>query len=106
MIISTPFIPQGFQAMTVWPFIFVLPQYRLNEGLIQHELVHYREQAWITPIWLLRYWLSKSFRLSAEVRAYRHQILIGGISIGGAADMLLLYHLDITQQQAYQLLVQ
>ena len=92
--------------MTAWPFIFVLPEYRLNEGLIEHELVHYREQACVTPKWLLIYWISKSFRLSCEVRAYRRQILIGGISIGGAANMLLLYQLGITYEQAYQLLVE
>jgi hypothetical protein len=67
-------------------------------------LVHYREQAWIAPLWWLRYALSKSFRLEAEVRAYKRQIEVGGISRLTAAAMLLNYGLDITLEQALQLL--
>lgn len=48
MIISIRFVPQRFAAITFWPFIFVLPEQRGDTALIEHELVHYREQAWIT----------------------------------------------------------
>ena len=45
MVVFTNYIPHGFDALTLWPFIFVRPLCRNNEPLIEHELVHYREQA-------------------------------------------------------------
>jgi hypothetical protein len=104
MIIKTTLIKKPFQAISIWPVILVLPDQANNVGLIEHEMVHYREQAWIAPLWWLRYALSKSFRLEAEVRAYKRQIEVGGISRLTAAAMLLNYGLDITLEQALQLL--
>ena len=103
MIIKTTLIKKPFQAISIWPVILVLPDQANNVGLIEHEMVHYREQAWIAPIWWLRYVLSKSFRLAAEVRAYKRQIEVGGITRLTAAAMLLNYGLDITLEQALQL---
>jgi hypothetical protein len=104
MIIKTTLIKKPFQAISIWPVILVLPDQADNAGLIEHELVHYREQAWIAPLWWLRYVLSKSFRLAAEVRAYKRQIEVGGITRLTAAAMLLNYGLGITLEQALQLL--
>lgn len=104
MLIKTKLIPAGFQAVTIWPFIVVLPEHATNPGLIEHEMVHYREQSWITAIWWVRYVISKSFRQAAEVRAYKRQIEVGGISVETAANMLLCYRLGITYDQAYALL--
>lgn len=104
MIVSTRFIPRGFDALTVWPFIFVRPAQRGNAALIEHELVHYREQRWITPWWVLRYLLSRKFRLVGEVRAYRRQIALGGITQDQAAQMLTHYRLGITFNQAQEAL--
>ena len=104
MIIKTTLIKKPFQAISIGPVILVLPDQADNAGLIEHEMVHYREQAWIAPLWWLRYVLSKSFRLAAEVRAYKRQIKVGGISRLTAAAMLLNYGLDITLEQALQLL--
>lgn len=104
MIIKTNLIPSGFDAMTLWPFILVRPTQADNKGLIEHELVHYREQSFLTPIWWLRYLLIKSFRLNAEVRAYKRQIEVNGISIFTAASYLTKYHLNITVDDAIKLL--
>ena len=104
MIIKTKLIRKPFQAITIWPVILVLPEHAENVGLIEHEMVHYREQAWIAPLWWLRYALSKSFRLAAEVRAYKRQIEVGGISKLTAAVMLLNYGLGLTLEQSLQLL--
>lgn len=104
MIIKTTLIKKPFQAISIWPVILVLPDQAENVGLIEHEMVHYREQAWIAPLWWLRYVFSKSFRLAAEVRAYKRQIEVGGISRLTAAAMLLNYGLEITLEQALQLL--
>ena len=102
MIIKTKLIRKPFQAITIWPVILVLPDHAENVGLIEHELVHYREQAWIAPLWWLRYALSKSFRLAAEVRAYKRQIEVGGITRLTAAVMLLNYGLGITLEEAFK----
>lgn len=104
MIIFTNLVPPGFDAITLWPLILVRPGVRGDAGLIEHELVHYREQAWITPIWVVRYLLSRRFRLAAEARAYRRQIEVGGITIEGAARALLKYRLGITIGQAFDAL--
>lgn len=100
MIIITRFIPAKFDAITIWPLILIRAESRNDAALIEHELVHYREQRWITPWWVARYLLSRSFRLDAEVRAYKRQIEVGGITCEGAARMLLQYRLRITIEHA------
>ena len=86
MIISTRFVPKGFSACALWPFNLVRPEHRHNAALIEHEMVHYREQAWITPAWVLLYLVSRRFRLAAKVRAYRRQIALGGVTREQAAN--------------------
>ena len=102
MIIATNLIPKGFSACSLWPFIFVQPQHRNDTALIEHELVHYREQAWITPAWVILYFASRKFRLAAEVRAYARQIELGGVTREQAAQALLSYRLGITYGEAMQ----
>jgi len=105
MIVASPWIPRGFAALTVWPFIFVLREHRDDAGLIEHEMVHYREQRGVRmPWWMARYLVSKTFRRDAEVRAYRRQIEIGGISEDNAVLWLLTYRLDETADQLRTLL--
>ena len=104
MILKTTLIPKGYQAMSLWPFILVLPEFSSDKGLIEHEMVHYKEQAWATPVWWARYLLSKSFRQAAEVRAYKKQIEVGGITKEWAAAMLCTYGLNITATEAFDLL--
>lgn len=100
MIVATHLIPYGFSACALWPFIFVLPEERRNNALIGHEMVHYREQAWVMPLWVLFYLMSKRFRLAAEARAYSRQIELRGISAAQAAQSLLGYRLGITLDEA------
>ncbi|WP_156955230.1 hypothetical protein [Polaromonas glacialis] len=102
MIVSTNLVPKGFSACSLWPFIFVRPEHRTDTALIEHELVHYREQAWMTPIWVLLYLVSRKFRLAAEVRAYTRQIELGGVSREQAAQALLSYRLGINYGKAMQ----
>ena len=105
MIVCTNLIPKGFAAVSLWPFIFVRPEHRSDTALIEHELVHYREQAWVTLIWVLLYLVSRKFRLAAEVRAYARQIELGGVTREQAAHALLCYRLGITYGKALQALV-
>lgn len=104
MIVSTNLIPKGFSACCLWPFILVRPEHRSNIPLIEHELVHYREQAWITPVWVGLYLVSQKFHLAAEVRAYKRQIELGGVTREQVAHALLSYRLGITYGKAMQAL--
>ena len=63
MIICTNLIPKGFSAVSLWPFIFVRPEYRSDIALIEHELVHYREQASMITVLVLPYLVSEKFAL-------------------------------------------
>lgn len=104
MIVVTHLVPKGFSACSWWPFIFVRPEQRCDSALIEHELVHYREQAWITPVWVALYLVSRKFRLAAEVRAYKRQIALGGVTREQAAHALLSYRLGITYGKALRVL--
>ena len=100
MIIKTSLVPSGFDAVTVFPFIFIRPEKATNTALIAHELVHYQEQksAWVIP-WLLRYALSRKFRFCAEIRGYRAQIASGGITVDEAIRMLGQYGFELSDDQ-------
>lgn len=92
MLLKTDWVFKGYEAFTCWPFIVVRPGCASDKALIEHELVHYREQRRVLTLpWLLCYWLSKEFRLKAEVRAYKRQIELGGITLNRAAEMLETY---------------
>lgn len=91
MIITTNFICKPFDAMTIWPFIFVRSERKDDKALLAHEMVHYRAMAWITPFWFLRYAFSKSFRWAEEVKAYRVQVGLGGIAAPEAETLLMQY---------------
>ena len=78
--------------------------HRSDTALIEHELVHYREQAWIMPVWVLLYLVSRKFRFAAEVRAYTRQIELGGVTREQAAHALLSYRLGINYGKAMQAL--
>ena len=97
-------VPSGFWAITLWPFIFVDDRHKDNNPLIVHEMVHYNEQAWISPIWWIRYLLSTKFRLAAEVRAYKAQIAVGGLTIQEAAVWLRKYSSSLTNSEAVSML--
>lgn len=105
MIVSTNMVPSKFDAVTVWPFIFIRPASRGDAALLTHETVHYKEQrAWLVIPWLLCYGLSKSFRLNAEVRGYKAQIAVNGISVQQAAKYLVEYGTGITYDAAVLML--
>lgn len=105
LIRTSRLIPKAFDAVTVWPFIFIRPESAENRALIEHEKVHLREQARFGVLpWLALYLLWPGFRLAAEVRAYRRQIELKGISLEKAAKLLTMYRTGISYDKAVQLL--
>lgn len=101
-------LPKLFNAWatTIAPFIFVVPEHANNVPLLEHEKIHYKEQLkWLILPWWIAYLASSKFRLNAEVRAYKKQIELGGCTVEQAAHWLSTnYFLDITQQEAEELL--
>ena len=88
MIIKTNFAKLfGADAITIFPFIFTsMPD---NFCLIAHETVHYKEQKKCLVIpWWIAYLIWPSFRLQAEIRAYKVQIVCGGITVEQAGIYL------------------
>lgn len=103
MIIPTKLVPKPYSGFTMWPFIFVSPD--ADKTIIPHEMVHYKRQAWWSPIWLLLYLLLPSFRLKEEVLAYRVS-MVHGMRANDAVHWLTTYRTGITHEQALQLLLE
>lgn len=102
MIIKTNFsIPERFAAYARGPFVLVRPEHANDAGLIAHEKVHVRQ--WLRTFGLhpLLYAVSKSYRLKAEVEAYREQLKYAPAMVDVFAGYLSSnYGLDISADYA------
>ena len=103
MLIKTNLIPSPFDAVTVWPFIFIRPQAARDPGLLAHEQLHYQRMSWITPVWWLRYAFDRVFRVREEVLAYQISIQYG-MPLQKAALWLCQYDKRMTPEWASLLL--
>ena len=105
MLVKTNLIFKGYDAFTVYPFIFIRPTRANDQALVAHEKIHYREQrkALVLP-WFWRYFTNRDFRLRAELRGYVEQIRLGGIGIWEAAQMLDTYDTGRSQEELRRLL--
>lgn len=105
-----PAFAAGCMKVFLIPVIFIRPQYKDDAGLIAHEKKH-AEQAWrcvFPPIHAVLYMVSKSYRLAAEVEAYREQMLHydDDRSMKFAKFIAEDYGLSITQSAAHKLLTE
>jgi hypothetical protein len=106
-IIHTPllFWSAGF---TLAPsLIFINPKYSFDVGLIEHEKVHAKQMQDIGALtFWWRYLTSKTCRQAFEVEAYQKQMRYG-LSLERAAQYLVtMYSLNITLDEAKQLLTE
>jgi hypothetical protein len=103
--VTNRFIPSQYSAYTRGPFILVRPENQNDYALIEHERVHVR-QWWRMPlIHQILYRFSKSYRLKAEVEAYRRQLEIETQMVDVFAGYLANnYGLGISELEARQLL--
>jgi hypothetical protein len=71
---TNSFIPNGYDAYTRGPFVFVRPEHKNDLGLIAHEKVHVRQ--WFCTLMLhpLLYLISDKYKLNSEVEAYKEQL--------------------------------
>jgi hypothetical protein len=74
-LIRTTWLPGKIVGLSLGFAVLLDPRYFTDEPTIRHELVHCR-QFWRQGLVLhfLRYWLSKSYRLKAEVEAFREEL--------------------------------
>ena len=85
--------------------ILVHPCCATDKALLEHEIEHTRQmQLMGTWAFWFRYIVSRSFRLSVEVDAYRVQIKHGASIIRCASNLRTFYRLGISQEQAIELL--
>lgn len=101
------FIPKEHDACTRGPCIFIRPECRGDIGLLEHEKVHVSQWLRTLGIHSVLYLVSRKYRLSAEVEAYRKQLVYSP----GCADLFAgfvagRYGLDVTVGQAKQLLTE
>lgn len=101
MIVKTRLVPAPYSGITAWPFIFVTPS--ADATVLPHEMVHYRRQAWWSPVWWLLYLLVPSFRLKEEVLAYKESMRLG-MKIEDAVGWLMTYHTGVSHEEAVILL--
>lgn len=67
-------VGKAFAGAARGPFIFIRPEFKGDQGLLEHERVHVR-QFWRTfGLHGLRYRFSRAYRLRSEVEAYRRQL--------------------------------
>ena len=101
MIVKTRLVPAPYSGVTLWPFIFVAPW--ADATIIPHEMVHYKRQAWWSPVWWVLYLLVPSFRLKEEVLAYKESIRLG-MKLESAANWLMDYRTGVSYERALNLL--
>ena len=75
LVVYTERVPKGSAGCANGPVIRILPEYKNDEGLLQHELIHVQQAYRLLFIFhALLYYFNDSYRLQAEVEAYRKQL--------------------------------
>jgi hypothetical protein len=76
----------------MWPWYFI-PSWVVGTireaAYVEHEKTHCRRQKWVTPIWWIRWRLSRKFRWEEESLAYRNEI---DVLLRSGHDIDLLYY--------------
>lgn len=100
------FIPARFDGINRGPISLIRPACRSDYGLAAHENVHARQFWRSLGVLTLLYAISKTWRQALEVEAYRVQLACypDDRSALFAGFLETRYNLDITQDQAIQLL--
>jgi hypothetical protein len=60
------------RAFSLWPLIFA-PR-NAPVWILEHERAHYHRQAWITPVWVIRWLFDAKFRYREEQLAFKAEI--------------------------------
>ena len=98
-------IPKKFAGMTYLVLIFIKPEYKNDFGLLHHEMTHVK-QFYKNPLHSFLYKFSKKYRLKSEVEAYKEQLNYYDVDRSQLFAQFISekYNLDITVEQAQQLL--
>lgn len=99
------FVPKGFAAITLGPFIFIRPTRKGDVGLVEHEKVHVKQFWKSCGLFWVFYLLSKKARFKYEVEAYKVQAVYNPEKIEMYADALATkYKIGVTKEEALQAL--
>lgn len=75
LVIYTERLPEGFGGCANAMIVRIRPKYEGDEGLLQHELTHVKQAYRLLILFhALLYLFCDSYRLRAEVEAYRKQL--------------------------------
>ena len=75
IVIYTDRVPEGSAGCANAMIVRIRPKYKGDEGLLQHELTHVKQAYRLLILFhSLLYLLDDSYRLHAEVEAYRKQL--------------------------------
>lgn len=71
---SNVLVPEGCAGCARGPVIFIRPEYKNDQGLLEHERTHVRQ--WLRTFGLhsFLYLLSDDYKYHAELEAYRVQL--------------------------------
>lgn len=108
LFITNDNIPEGSAGCAKAWFIYIRPEYKDDIGLLEHEKVH-TKQFWRTlGFHSLLYLCFKSYKLRAEVEAYKTQLNYAEDKEASrqkfAAFISTKYGLDISEAEALKLL--
>lgn len=105
MIIYTDkFIKKEWDAMNLFFVILIRPKFKGVKSIVEHEKVHTRQ---VLKWWILQpilYNLSKKWRLKFELEAYKVSVKHGKSVDSAAWALANAYGLDITKEEAKELL--
>jgi hypothetical protein len=84
ILVKVPWLPSAKStvttyAITISPFVFILPKYAENEAILAHEQVHLdqiKRTGWFK--WYWKYIFDRNFRNSQESAGYVVQRLVEG----------------------------
>ena len=79
ILVKVPWLPSVYRGRTTWaitiaPFVFILPKFADNKAILAHEQVHLdqvKRMSWINFYW--NYLFNIGFRRSVEAEGYAKQ---------------------------------
>lgn len=76
IIVTTRWVPEGFSAIALYPFILLHPENATSEQLLNHEKIHLKQQLELLVLffyfWYILEYLCRSIRYKSGRKAYRN----------------------------------
>lgn len=102
---------KNFDGLTIYPFIFIIPEQKNNIPLIEHEKQHVRQFFVYFILFPFLYLFNRKFRQKFEIEAYRKQLKFipqeeqTKYRYKFAYCLSAFYRLNINIEESYNLLI-